>query len=385
MTNITGFVAPGFERVLEAFAQNFVDSLEVGATTSVYLHGKHVVDLQGGHVDEARTIPYTSNNVQLVFSSTKGAAALCVAMLADRGLIDYTAPVAQYWPEFAQGGKAGVTVEQMLSHQAGLYTVDNPPSLDEVLAWGPVCAALAAQAPYWEPGTQHGYHALTYGWLAGELVRKVDGRNIGRFFGEEVAAPLGLDFWIGLPEAMEPRVAPLIAADPFPPEVAEMAAMFMGPDTIFGKAMGLSGTFGGLGDASEMFNSRKIRAAEIPAANGVTNASSLSRMYAGAMGHIDGVHLVSPATIDYARITRTSGADLTLLMESTFGCGFMTHGITSLYGGPGSFGHTGAGGSVGFGHPESGVAFGYVMNKMDNSLTGDPRTIRLIDAVYACL
>ena len=384
MTIITGTTAPGFEAVRDAFEQNFADTVDVGASVAAYVSGKEVVNLQGGFFDEARTAPYDANTLQLVFSTTKGATALCVAILADRGLVDYSAPVARYWPEFAQSGKADITVEQLMSHQAGLFTVDNPPSFDAVLRWGPIVDALASQTPYWAPGTTHGYHALTYGWLAGELVRKVDGRSIGRFFADEIAGPLGLDFWIGLPENLEQRVSPLIAAEPLEDDAKAMIDAFMGPASNLGRALSLSGAIA-FDEAHNVFNSRAVHAAEIPAANGITNARSLARMYAGALGHIDGVTLFSEATRDRIRTRLTTGSDQCIIMETAFGCGFMTHCDFTPYGGPGSFGHTGAGGSVAFAHPESGVSFGYAMNKMDNALVGDVRTTRLIDALYSCL
>ena len=219
MTDIRGSVAPGFEPVRDAFESNFARHGDVGAGVAVYHQGELMVDLTGGSAADG---PYDETTLQLVFSTTKGAAAACVAILVDRGQIDPAAPVGNYWAEFAAGGKDEVTVEQMLSHRAGIPAVDSMLSIDQICAVGPVVEALAAQAPLWEPGSTHGYHALTYGWLAGELVRRVDGRSIGAFFADEVATPLGLDFWIGLPESEEARVAPLIPGDP-PTDPAEIA------------------------------------------------------------------------------------------------------------------------------------------------------------------
>ena len=211
---INGTVAPGFEPVREAFARNFADSIELGAGVSVYVGGQPVVDLHGGWIDQQRTEPYSAGHLQLVFSTTKGVAATCLAILAGRGTLDYAEKVAVYWPEFAAAGKSDITVEQLISHRAGLPTLDAKPTLADCLDWPTITKLLAEQAPMWEPGTAHGYHALTYGWLAGELVRRIDGRNIGRFVQEELSGPLGLDLWIGLPESQEGRVAPLHAPPP---------------------------------------------------------------------------------------------------------------------------------------------------------------------------
>lgn len=378
---IEGEVAPGWEAVREAFATNFSESAEVGAAVAVYHHGRPVIDLSGGWFDAERTQPYERDTRQLVFSTTKGATAVVASILVDRGELDPDAPVAAYWPEFAAAGKESITVATMMAHQAGLPTVDERLSLEQVLAWDPIVEALAAQAPYWTPGTQHGYHALTYGWLAGEVIRRITGRSIGQAFASEVAEPLGLDFWIGLPEAEEPRVSPLLAPTPPPPEVQVMMAQFIGPDTLGGRALSLNGAFGTLGEEdSPIWNGRDVHAAEIPAANGIGTARSLARMYAACLGDVDGVRLLSSATVDRVRTTRTDGPDACLIVPTTFGFGFMTHGMLTPMAGPGSFGHAGAGGSLAFGHPESGLAFAYVMNQMDANLIGDLRAARLVDA-----
>ena len=383
---IHGEVAPGFEAVRDVFSTN-IDAREVGAGVAAYVGGRKVVDLVGGSFDAARTQPYDPSTLQLVFSTTKGVAAICMAICVDRGQLDYDAPVTKYWPEFGAAGKQDVTVAQLISHSAGLAYVESPITLDECLAWEPVSAALAAQKPLWEPGTAHGYHALSYGWLAGELVRRVDGRTIGRFVAEELAGPLGLDLWIGLPESEEPRVSPVIPSPPPAPELAAMLEMMMGPETMGGKALSMNGAFSELSDSQNVeFNTRKVHAAEVPAANGITNAASLARLYSACLGDIDGVaRLVTPSTLDRARTTVTSGGDKCLLVETTFGMGFMTYGAFTPMAGPGSFGHAGAGGSLAFACPESGLSFAYVMNQMDLNLAGDTRASALVEAVKACL
>ena len=381
---VHGQVAKGFEPIRDAFASN-IEQHEVGAAVCVYKHGTKVVDLWGGSFDAAGTAPYNSDTLQLVFSTTKGITAMCLAICVDRGLLDYDRPVADYWPEFAAAGKGAVTVAELVSHRAGLPFTEPAITIEDCLAWDPVCAALAKQAPMWEPGSAHGYHALTYGWLAGELVRRVDGRPIGQFVAEELAGPLGVEFWIGLPESQEQRVSPLIASPALAPEAKALADMFMGPETLGGKALSNNGAFGSLDSADSKFNSRAVHAAAIPAANGITNARSLAKLYAACIGDVDGVaRRIAPATLDRATTTVTSGADRCLLIETTFGMGFMTSGPLTAMLGPGSFGHAGAGGSLAFGHPKRGIGFGYVMNQMDNNLAGDPRVLALLAALERC-
>ena len=211
-SSVTGLVEPGFEGVRAAFAANFAAGHEVGAALCIHVKGRKVVDLCGGSFDREGTRPYGPDALQLVFSSTKGATAACANLLAQRGLLALDAPVADYWPEFARADKVALPVRFLLSHQAGLPAIDRALTPQEVQAWDPVIEALAAEAPFWEPGTAHGYHALTYGYLVGEVVRRISGRSLGTFFAEEVAGPLGLEFFIGLPAALEPRVSPVVAA-----------------------------------------------------------------------------------------------------------------------------------------------------------------------------
>ena len=386
MTEIGGAVEPGFEGVAAAFAANFTAHDEVGAAAAVYVGGRKVVDLWGGIADVATGASYTSDSLQLVFSTTKGATAACANLLAQRGELDMDAPVAEYWPEFKAAGKGEIPVRWLLSHKAGLPYVDATLTLEEALAWEPMIRALEVQAPVWEPGTAHGYHATTFGWLVGEVVRRISGKSLGTFFHDEFATPLGLDFWIGLPDEQQARVAPLVQPpDPstLDPAVAEMLAMFMGPDTLLGKAMGAPSFV--FTNAEGGFNNPAIRAAEIPAANGVTNARSLARFYAALTGVVEGgpaEPLLTAEQVAKATELQTSGPDKCIFMETTFGLGFFLASPFAPYGGARSFGHTGAGGSVGFTDPEHGIGFGYVMNKMMQNLNGDPRSSSLIRAVY---
>jgi CubicO group peptidase (beta-lactamase class C family) len=393
---IGGTVAPGFEGVREAFVRNFTEHGEVGAGFSLVHDGRTVVDLWGGVADAATGAPYTEDTLQLVFSTTKGATAVCANLLAQRGELDVEAPVTEYWPEFGAAGKGDVPVRWLLGHRAGLPYVNRSIELAECLAWEPAVEALAAMEPLWEPGTAHGYHAVTYGWLVGEVVRRISGRSLGRFFADEVAGPLGLEFWIGLPPDQEPRVAPLTNRGLGPVEegkqneglsdLVSQIEQFLGPGSMLALALGGASSMPFVGNG--VFNRPEVRAAEIPAANGVTNARSLARMYAALIGPVEGgceAPLLAPEQVKAAATTQTRGADKVLMFETTFGLGFMTSSEFSPYGGPASFGHAGAGGSVGFGDPENGLGFGYVMNRTLTNMSGDPRSRGLVAAVYDVL
>jgi CubicO group peptidase (beta-lactamase class C family) len=306
-----------------------------------------------------------------------------VLRLVERGLLDLDAPIARYWPEFAAAGKAAIPVRWALCHKAGVAAVDGTLTLEQVLAWDPVVAAIAAQAPNWEPGTQHGYHARSFGWIAGELVRRVTGTSLGRFFADEIAAPLGLDFWIGLPETQESRVATLIPAPaPDDPQVRALLERLMGPDTLLGRVItGPSGLFA----YDTRWNRRELHAAEMPSSNGIGTARAIARMYAALTGAIDGVRLLRPETIALARTPQSDGPDAVLGLPTRFGLGFMLPPALSLAAAPTALGHPGAGGSLGFADPEAELGFGYAMNQMQLGTTGDPRSRALVEAAYASI
>jgi CubicO group peptidase (beta-lactamase class C family) len=384
--NIEGFVAPGWEGVRDAFAENFASTEEVGAGTAVYHRGEKVVDLTGGWFDDERTRPYDADTLQLVFSTTKGITAIAVALCVQRGLLAYDQPVSRYWPEFAAHGKGEATVAQLLSHQCGLFSVQGALTFEEAIDWPTITARLADTEPEWPIGSTHGYHAVTYGFLAGELVRRVDPdrRSLGAFVRDEICDPLGVEFYIGLPESEEPRVSPILGGlttSSDDPAVQAMLDMFMGPDSRAGRSLTLNGALGGDG----VFNTREMHAAEIPAANGITNADSIARIYAATLGPVDGVQLLDAATRDAARrpVTPAGEPDACLMVPTSFGMGFMTNSMFTPFAGPGSFGHPGAGGSVGVAQPERGLAFGYVMNRMAANLASDFRAQRLLDAAVA--
>jgi CubicO group peptidase (beta-lactamase class C family) len=385
MVQVHGEVADGYGKVADAFAANFEHHGELGAAFSLVVGGDTVVDVWGGIADKASGAPWQDDTLALVFSTTKGVTAICVAMLVERGALSYDDAVADHWPEFAANGKEGITLRQVLSHQAGLPYVDRPLDLDELCEVAPVVEALAAAPPVWPPGTAHGYHALTYGWLAGEVLRRVDGRPLGQFVREEVAIPLGLDLWIGLPEAEEPRVAPLEPAPrPTDPAVLEMMQQVMGPGTTGGRALTMNGAVD-FSDVAKVFNSRQVHATEMPAANGITTARSLAHLYAATIGEVGGHRLVNDDTVAAMSAEQVRGPDESLVLETRFGLGFMLHGLLCPMLTPDSFGHPGAGGSLGYASPSAGVAYGYVMNQMGGGVAGDPRTIALNDAVRACL
>ena len=381
-TDVHGFVARGFEPVREAFARNFAQHGEIGAACCVYLRGEPVVDIHGGLADAASGRAWQADTLQLVFSATKGVTATCVLMLVERGAIDLDAPVARYWPEFAAGGKESIPVRWLLSHRAGLAAIEGDFTLEQALSWDPVVTALAAQAPLWEPGTKHGYHLRSYGWLLGELVRRVDGRTVGRFLADEIAGPLGLDLWIGLPAEQERRVSRIVPPAPPAPDVQEMMARLFAPDTVAGRAFsGPSNLF----HYDDMWNRRELHAAELPSSNGIATARALARLYAALVGEVDGIRLLRPGTVAAACATQSEGGDAVLYLPTRFGLGFMLPPALCPSAGGSAFGHPGAGGSLALGDPERGVGFAYVMNRMSLATAGDPRADGLVAALGRCL
>jgi CubicO group peptidase (beta-lactamase class C family) len=361
------------------FEANFAERGEVGAACSVWVGGREVVDLVGGEVTPGGDEPYTRRTLQMVASATKGALAICALRLAERGELDLDAPVATYWPEFAAAGKAAVPVRWLLSHQVGLPYADPVIPMDEVYRWTPMVEALAAQRPVWEPGTAHGYHAMTYGWLVGEVLARITGLTPGEILRKEIAEPLGVDFFVGLPEAEMGRVAPMVPAPPprAGAPVDALTALMLDPNQLAHKAFFMpNGLFA-------VVNDRAAWAAQMPAANGIATARALSTMYVACLGEVDGVRLLSPATLAAATTPQAEGTDRVLGVESRFGLGMQLSYPLRPFAGEGSFGHYGLGGSVGFAHPERGVAFGYVVNQMLPGGMVDPRSSALIEAVFA--
>jgi CubicO group peptidase (beta-lactamase class C family) len=377
--SIEGTVAPGFEHVRDAFASNFSrgDAYEdVGASLAVYRGGRLVADLWGGYRDSARARPWTRDTLINVWSTTKGITAIAVALLVDRGKLSYEDLVAKHWPEFAANGKGAITVAQLLSHQGGLpgFT-DEATTVEDFYDWERVTSRLARQAPVWAPGAKNSYHAMTYGFLAGELVRRSSGISPGAFVAREIAGPLGAEVFIGLGVALEPRVAEMIK----PSAAVDMAALNLPPEAI--------AALTNPGVEAERPNSRAWRAAQVPAANGHATAMGLARVY-GAIadgGALEGVRLLSPETIARMTQVQTTRPDLMLGFAPNWAMGFATNGI-GVYGpNPRAFGHSGWGGSFGCADVEAKVGIGYTMNRMGADLVGDPRSKVLCDAIFSRL
>ncbi|MFF7549222.1 serine hydrolase domain-containing protein [Streptomyces canus] len=373
-----------FTAVRAAFEENFRDRAELGAAVSVMVGGETVVDLWGGWADAARTRPWERDTLVNVWSTTKGPTALCAHILADRDLLDLDAPVAAYWPEFAAAGKEKVLVRHLLSHRAGLSGLREPHSLTELFDWELTTERLAAMEPWWEPGTVSGYHAFTYGFLVGEVVRRVSGLLPGAFLEREVTGPLGIDFTIGLPEKEAGRAAELV--HPPAASASEQAAIFaqLAPAAI----AALANPGAGAAEA----NTPEWRAAEIPAANGHGTARAVTALYgifAGRGAH-DGHRVLSPEAAERVRESQGRCRDLVLGAgldsETELGLGLWLSGPNGSYGpNPRAFGHDGFGGSCGLADPEAGVSLGYVMNRMGPHIADDPRKMALIDALYSAL
>ncbi|AWN27697.1 esterase [Streptomyces sp. NEAU-S7GS2] len=390
MVDVQGTVEDGFEPVRDAFVANFARRGERGAAVAVYRHGRKVVDLWGGTRDgdagrhAADAAPWEAGTAQVIRSATKGIAAVVPLLLHQRGQLDLDAPVGTYWPEFKAAGKERVLVRHLLSHRAGLPVLDTPLTPDQAIDGVSGPAALAAQAPAWEPGTDHGYHAQTYSWLLGELVLRATGRTIGSWVADEIAGPLGLDLWIGLPAEAQSRVGRLAAVEPPAPPAASglrvrpkqsVADAYADPGSLTSRA------FAAISPAPDE-NAPEYRAAELPASAGVATARSLARCYAALIGPVDGrARLFAPATLTLARTEESAGLDRTLLVATRFGLGFMLHGPSSPLLAPGAFGHPGRGGALACADPESGLAFGYVTNGMQRNVMADARAQALLRAV----
>ncbi len=383
--SIEGTCDPRFQRVKDAFAANFETAHEVGAAVAMYIDGKPVVDLWGGHSDQARTKPWTRDTLVNVYSTTKGLAAMCAHRLVDQGKLDLEAPVAKYWPEFAQAGKDKLPVRFLLSHRAGLPAIRKTLPPEALYDWKTMTDAIAAQEPWWVPGTKHGYHAITYGWLVGEVVRRASGKTLGTYFRDEIATPLGLDAHIGLDAKHDSRTANIIPSPPpAPGEVNPLAALMADPESITFKAIMNPGAV----LAPNVVNSRAWRAMELPSANGHATARSIAKAYAALArgGEIDGYRLLTPASIERCYTEQSFGLDEVLKQSTRIGLGFMlSQPGVEMGPNPHTFGHPGAGGSLGFADPDAKVSFGYTMNQMGTNPLLDPRAARLFNALYASM
>jgi CubicO group peptidase (beta-lactamase class C family) len=374
MPEIFGTCDERFAPVRRALADNFRDHGELGAAVAIAVDGQPVVDIWAGWKDSARTRPWERDTLVPVFSVGKAMAVLCVLLLVERGEIDLDAPVPRYWPEFAAAGKGGVTVRTLLSHRAGLPAVRDLLPDEAIYDWDRMAGTLAAEEPWWEPGSTHGYHVNTLGFLAGETVRRVAGMSIGAFFRAEIAEPLGADFHFGFGADEDHRVAEYTFGGgsterrPVPPGEERQFLL----NRVYLNPPGLSG----LGTV----NTRAWRAAEIPSANGHATARAVMRIY-GALGR----EMLTPQTLEQAIAEHSAGPDFVLGRPSRFGLGFqLTQPERPLGPNPRSFGHFGVGGSLGFADLDAGLAFAYTMNRFGPRWQ-NPRNRALIDAVYASL
>ncbi|MFF8938942.1 serine hydrolase domain-containing protein [Streptomyces paradoxus] len=384
--DVHGTVAEGFEPVRDAFVRNFETLGDRGAAVAVYRDGQKIVDLWGGTRDVDGTAPWERGTAQVVRSATKGVAAAVLLLLHQRGQLDLDAPVGHYWPEFKARGKERVLVRHVLNHRAGLPVLDRPLTPRDALdpLKGP--EAVAAQAPVWEPGTDHGYHALTYGWLLDELVRRVTGQGTGAWLASEVTGPLGLDLWLGLPESeagRAGRVGRVEGAEPTGGLRARpkrsVTEAYEDPASLTRRAFAAISPFPDQNDPA-------YRAAALPATNAVATADGLARFYATLIGDTAGAaRLFTPRTVELARAEESAGPDRVLVVGTRFGLGYMLHGTASPFLTPGSFGHPGRGGALGFADPETGIAFGYVTNGFRQTVTADPRAQGLVRAVRGAL
>ncbi|WP_306357580.1 MULTISPECIES: serine hydrolase domain-containing protein [unclassified Nocardia] len=410
---IEGTVEPRFERVRAAFEENFDKRGEMGAALCVYHEGRSVVDLWGGLADRARQRPWTIDTLAPIDSVSKGLTAICGLMLVDSGELDLDAPVAKYWPEFAAAGKEDLPVRLLFTHQAGLPAVDRWITMADLESWTPMVEALQEQTPLWTPGTAHGYHGVTMGYLVGEVIRRISGLTPGAFLRERISPALGgLEVWIGLPEAEESRVVAVERADISPEAtvaastgderydafLAEMAELWASPwflaayadpdkrsiEPSLTRSIGAR-TMGPI-EIGEDMNSRRHHAAEVPSVTGIAGAHSLARLMAALIGEVDGVRLIGPElTAEVAR-RYASGPDQVLRADTAWGLGFHVPGGIFMpdFGTGHAFGHAGANGTLAFADPDRSLALGYLRSLQEWSIP-DNRSTPLVEAVYDCL
>lgn len=387
LAEIHGEADNGYGPVVDSFAGNFEAHDELGASVAVYVGGYKVVDLWGGQADAPTSRPWVSDTPAIVFSVTKGVLAICTYRLVGQGRLDLDARVADYWPEFAANGKGDITVRMLLSHRAGLPALDPAMTRDEALAWEPVIRAIEAQTPLWAPGTAFSYHTMTYGWLVGEVIRRITGLLPGDFLAAELAGPLDLELWIGASSSAIERAARLEPplSDP-DPALAEVIAGWQAADPVAERAGSMGGAFGfPLSDGEVTFNAPDIMAAQVPGANGIATAESLARLFASCVSEIRGPRLMTAAQVDDALIVRSSGQQVFGPPDrgERWGTGFALDSPAQPLLGPRSFGHGGAGGELAFADDRYQVGFSYVNNRMGG--IGDRRARLLVAALGSCL
>ena len=399
---VSGYCEDNFHEARNIFEKSISSGFELGGSIAVEVQGKKIIDLWGGYLDHTQSKAWEENTLVNVFSTTKGIAAICLLQLIEKGLLDIEKPVCEYWPEFSVNGKENIPVKYLFCHKAGLCGVREPLESGAFSNWDLITSELAKQEPLWEPGTAHGYHAITYGHLVGELLRRIDGRTIGQYFKEEIAEPLNLDFWIGLPDSEFDRVSDIYPSKPGPLQYLFPLLTKLPRFVLPGRAKFLLD----FGDTSKPVgaafnnppissnrgmeaNTKQWRNAEIPAANGHGTARSIAKLY-GILangGSRDGIHVLSPETIEKARQTQSDGRDLVLGgMRTRFGLGFMlgTENV-SMGPNPNAFGHGGAGGSLGFSDPDNNISLGFVMNQMHQGITAWKTATDVAESVYKAL
>ncbi|MFB9319263.1 serine hydrolase domain-containing protein [Cryptosporangium minutisporangium] len=387
---VRGDVDEGYGPVADAFRRNFAERGEIGAACAAYRDGRKVVDLWGGYADGLRRSPWQENTLVTMFSTTKGVASLALALAHSKRLLDYDEPVATYWPEFAEAGKQNVTVRQLLSHQAGLAAIDRPLGLEHLADLDALADALAVQAPAWTPGTRHGYHGISLGWYEGELLRRIDPqhRSLGRYFAEEIAAPLDLDFFIGLPDDVDAdRLATVHGFKP-----AEMALhthempwrfvlAFLNPRSLSARSFGNPKLLGVI----DNYNRRDVLRVELPAANGTGEVRAVARAYSAAISGELGLSDDTLAALTETAPPPSGGADdLVLRVETRYSLGYAKPFPRFVFGSSANqaFGTMGTGGSFGFADPDTGIGFAYAMNRTGFRLWDDPREHALRQALY---
>ena len=373
---IHGECDPQFSKVKETFEKLYQEDREIGSCFAVYKDGNPLVELWGGFQDKDKTKPWQKDNLVTVYSTTKGVAAFCIALAMEKGLLKYEEKVSTYWPEFASNGKEDITVGMLMSHQAGICSPETR-NVDDYYNQNLMAEKLAGMTPIWEPGTASGYHSMTFGWLTSELILRVTGKSLGTFFREEVGDQHEIDFFIGLPESEDHRVAELVPFDIVRSENSEQQQVEL---TDAQKSQRNSaGTL-------DIHNTKEWRQAEIPSANGQGNAGGLAKLYSLIVPEDNSLKLLKDDTVNQMTTMQIEGRDLVLAVQVRWGVGFILNKHKIIYGPvEGAFGHSGYGGSCAFGDPENKIGVSYVMNRMLDNFNADGRSIELINATYDCL
>ena len=373
---IQGECDPQFSKVKETFEKLYREDREIGSCFAVYKDGNPLVNLWGGFQDKDKTKPWQKDNLVTVYSTTKGVAAFCIALAMEKGLLKYEEKVSTYWPEFASNGKEEITIGMLMSHQAGICSPETR-NVDDYYNQNLMAEKLAGMTPIWEPGTASGYHSMTFGWLTSELILRVTGKSLGTFFRQEVGDRHEIDFFIGLPESEDHRVAELIPFDIVRNENSDQQQVEL---TDAQKSQRNSaGTL-------DIQNTKEWRQAEIPSANGQGNAGGLAKLYSLIVPEDNNLKLLKDDTVNQMTTMQIEGRDLVLAVQVRWGVGFILNKHKIIYGPiEGAFGHSGYGGSCAFGDPENKIGVSYVMNRMLDNFNADGRSIELINATYDCL